>query len=60
MTQTGYWVVGWDGKFGEYKIGRQWISDIAQEAYWNTRGYKLVPCFVAEQDLEKWEMEAAQ
>lgn len=45
MILVGYFAVG-DGKFGEYEYGRAFEPIGGNTAYWENRGYDLVPVYV--------------
>ena len=39
------WAVVGEGKFGEYKIGRETESNLDALKYWTNRDYSLVPLY---------------
>jgi hypothetical protein len=55
MKQAGFWVVGF-GHHGkpEKNIGDEWVGNDQSRSLYESRGYRLIPCFVAEHDFVDW------
>lgn len=45
LILVGYFIVG-DGRFGEYEFGSAFEPIGGNTAYWENRGYTLVPVYV--------------
>jgi hypothetical protein len=58
MKQAGFWVVGF-GKHSkpEKNIGDQWVKNDEDQEFYEGRGYKLIPCFVPEDEFVDWMVE---
>jgi hypothetical protein len=50
------WAVVGDGKFGEYKLGKNFeTSDPPNFKYWKNRGYELAPLYTAPPQTTHWQ-----
>ena len=49
LILVGYFPVG-NGKFGEQEIGHSFEPIGGDTAYWENRGYTLVPVYVPKED----------
>ena len=63
MKQVGWFVVGYDGKFGRYLFENTddngedspcFVTDGADIAYWENRGYEVIPAYVSDEDAEEY------
>jgi hypothetical protein len=57
MEQIGWWVVGDETALhGARKLGQEFLSLAHDDSrgYWRSRGYRLVPAYANENDVEDW------